>query len=92
MEAKNRQEGLPKGGLAMRHNDHAHSDRREVLPAPKASGSVWPRQSCPAFLPRKGHLPIEGRQCWFCRYADFHLKCPVALEVGICCWPDIQME
>ena len=67
----------------------AHFDHRESLPAPKPGGSVWPRQSCPAFTPRKEHLPIEGRQCWFCRYADFHLTQPVALEVGICGWPEI---
>ena len=66
------------------------TERREVISAPKPGGSVWPRQSCPAFLPRQGHLSIEGPQCWFCRYADFHLTQPVALEVGICCWPDIQ--
>lgn len=66
-------------------------DRQGALPAPKPGGSVWPRQSCPAFTPRKEHLPTESGQCWFCRYADFHLKCSVALEVGICCWPDIQI-
>ena len=65
--------------------------RRERHPAPRRGCSVWPRQSCPEFTPRKGHLPMEGEQCWFCRYADFHLTCRVALEVGICCWPDIQM-
>lgn len=69
----------------------AYCNRQEVLPAPKPGGSVWPRQSCPAFTPRKEYLPMDGRQCWFCRYADFHLKCPVALEVGICCWPEVQM-
>lgn len=76
----------------MQYDCNAYCDRREALPAPKPGGSVWPRQSCPAFTPRKEHLPIEGGQCCFCRYADFRLKCPVALEVGICCWPDIQIE
>ena len=43
--------------------DHtAYCDRRESLPAPKPGGSVWPRQSCPAFMPRNGHLPMEGSQ------------------------------
>ena len=68
----------------------AHFDHRESLPAPKPGGSVWPRQSCPAFTPRKEHLPIEGRQCWFYHYADLHLTKPVALEERICYWPDIQ--
>lgn len=76
----------------MQYDCNAYCDRREALPAPKPGGSVWPRQSCPAFTPRKERLPIDGGQCWFCRYADFRLKCPVALEVGICCWPDIQIE
>lgn len=75
----------------MRYDQKGYYDRQEILPAPKLGGSVWPRQSCPAFTPRKGHLPTEGKQCWFCRYADFHLTCPVSLEVGICCWPDIQI-
>ena len=75
----------------MGYDRKADNGRRESLPAPRPGASVWPRQSCPVFTPRKEHLPIEGSQCWFCRYADFHLKHPVALEVGICCWPDIQI-
>lgn len=78
--------------LAMEYGGTAYYAQREVFPAPKQSRSVWPRQSCPAFTPRKGHLPTDGSQCWFCRYADFHLTRPVALEVGICCWPEIQIE
>lgn len=76
----------------MTHNRRAHFDRQDTLPAPRLGGNVWPRQSCPAFAPRKGHLPIDGKQCWFCCYADFHLKCEAALEVGICCYPDIQIR
>ena len=76
----------------MRYDHKPYCDRRDPLPAPNSGGSVWPRQSCPAFMPRKGHLPTEDSQCWCCRYADFHLTRPVALEVGICCWPEIQME
>lgn len=76
----------------MRYDCTAYCDRPPPLSAPKPGGSVWPRQSCPAFTPRKEYLPIDGPQCWFCRYADFHLTRSVALEVGICCWPEIQME
>lgn len=76
----------------MQHDRIAYCDQQYQLPAPKPGGSVWPRQNCPAFTPRKAHLSIDGIQCWFCRYADFHLTRPVALEVGICCWPEIQME
>ena len=68
------------------------TDHCETLPVPKSGGSVWPRQSCPAFAPRKTHLHTEGSQCWFCRYADFHLTRPVALEVGICCYPEEQLR
>lgn len=53
---------------------------------------MWPLQSCAEFVPRKAHMPIEGSQCWFCQYADFHLTCTVALEVGICCYPDKQIR
>lgn len=56
----------------MQYDCKAYDDRREPLSAPKRDGSVWPSQSCPAFTPRKEHLPIEGSQCWFCRYAYFH--------------------
>lgn len=66
--------------------------RREALPMPRPGGSVWPLQSCAEFVPRKAHMPIEGSQCWFCQYADFHLTCTVALEVGICCYPDKQIR
>lgn len=67
-------------------------ERKGCFPAPKPEGSVWPRESCPAFTARKNHLPLEGRQCWYCKYADFHLTSPVALEVGICCYPEVQLE
>ena len=76
----------------MRYGCETSCGRWEPLLALQPGSSVWPRQSCPAFTPRKEHLSIEGSQCWFCRYADFHLKRPVALEVGICYWPDIQIR
>lgn len=62
--------------------------RMEDMPlsAPNAEGNVWPKQVCPAFEPRTNTL--SGlRQCWYCRYADFHLNKPKALDVGMCCWP-----
>ena len=43
-------------------------------------------------FPREGWLPIEKEQCWYCRYAHFRLTTLVALDVGICCCPQIQME
>ncbi len=67
--------------------------RREDRPLkePRVGGSVWPRQCCPAFTPRTAVLP-EERVCWYCKYADFHLKERVALDVGICCWPKKQID
>ena len=60
------------------------------LNEPKAGGSVWPTQFCPAFTPRRS-APAE-RECWGCKYADFHLMKPVALEVGVCRWPKAQLD
>jgi len=62
--------------------------RQEDIPlrAPNAEGNVWPTQVCPAFEPRAG-APPGLWQCWYCRYADFHLDKPRALDVGVCYWP-----
>ena len=62
--------------------------RMEDIPlsAPNAEGNVWPKQVCPACEPRT-NTPSGLRQCWYCRYADFHLNKPKALDVGMCCWP-----
>lgn len=56
------------------------------LSAPNAEGNVWPKQACPAFEPRS-NTPYGMSQCWYCRYADFHLNKPKALDVGVCYWP-----
>ena len=58
----------------------------EPLSAPNTEGNVWPKQVCPAFEVRT-NAQVELRQCWYCRYADFHLDKPRALEVGVCYWP-----
>lgn len=62
--------------------------RQEDMPlsAPNAEGNVWPTQACPAFEPRDD-TPKGLRQCWYCRYADFHLDKSRALDVGVCYWP-----
>ncbi len=77
----------------MMSTDLGSSRRRTDRPLkePRVGGSVWPRQCCPAFTPRAAALP-EERVCWYCKYADFHLKERVALDVGICCWPNKQMD
>lgn len=61
------------------------------LKEPRVGGSVWPKQSCPAFTPRQGAMRGE-QECWYCQYADFHLKERVPLDVGICCWPKVQLN
>lgn len=58
---------------------------------PKKEGSVWPDDICPAYTPRKDAIP-SLKNCWYCRYADFHLKEERVLEVGICKWPKKVME
>ena len=61
------------------------------LKEPRVGGSVWPGQCCPAFTPRKSAMAGE-RECWLCKYADFHWKEAVPLDVGICCWPKVQIN
>ncbi|MCQ4935228.1 hypothetical protein [Anaerotignum propionicum] len=63
--------------------------RREdmALEVPNAEGNVWPKQVCPTFEARTG-APEGLKQCWYCRYADFHLDKPRALDVGVCYWPN----
>ena len=71
--------------------EREHGERKR-LTMPKPGGSVWPKDFCPEFSPREGWLHIEKEQCWYCRHANFHLTAPVALDVGICCYPQVQME
>lgn len=68
------------GGMSMEEKANAYE-------IPKKEGSVWPNDICPAYTPRQDAIPsIKG--CWYCRYADFHLKEERVLEVGICKWPE----
>lgn len=65
--------------------------RSRGLRKPMTGRSVWPGQGCPAFTVRTVGLGC-GKGCWFCRYANFHLREPVSLEVGVCCWPEVQAD
>ena len=66
-------------------------ETKHELEVPKRDGSVWPEDICPAYTPREEAIPsIKG--CWYCKYADFHLKEETALEVGICKWPQKTIE
>ena len=67
-------------------------DKGKALSAPMPGRNVWPMDACPIFSPRKGWLPVDQEQCWYCRYADFRLTSPVALDVGICCYPQVQTK
>lgn len=60
----------------------------ELFSQPQTGRNVWPHQACPRFSPRRCCLfvPDVETACWYCRFADFHLNQPVALEVGICCY------
>ena len=53
---------------------------------PNKNGNVWPGNLCPAYTPREDAIE-RLKECWYCRYADFHLKEERALEIGICKWP-----
>ena len=61
------------------------------LKEPRVDGNVWPLQCCPVFTPRAAAFPVE-RAFWYCKYADFHLKERMSLDVGICCWPKKQID
>jgi len=64
---------------------------KRLLSKPCPGESVWPGQCCPCFYARYSETLKVDRECWFCRYADFHLIWPVALQVGICCYPKVQL-
>ena len=66
-------------------------DNSEEFDRPRCRQSVWPHQVCPKYQERGNSLAVEPT-CYFCKYADFHLNETVALEVGICCWPEVQLE
>jgi hypothetical protein len=54
------------------------------LEKPNSDGNVWQRQVCPAFTPRDN---TTLKECFYCKYADFHLDKPKPLEVGVCYFP-----
>lgn len=64
----------------------------QLLPAPQPGLNVWPKQHCPRYSPRGAVMAGVMKECWYCKYADFHLTQTVALEVGICCFPKIQSK
>ena len=62
----------------------------QLFGAPRPGRSVWPHQGCPCFTPRESlFLRDPDRECWYCAHADFHLDREVALDVGICLYPEI---
>lgn len=63
-------------------------ERARSLRKPMTGGNVWPGQRCPAFTVRTVGLVCGSG----CRYANFHLREQVSLDVGICCWPEVQSD
>lgn len=61
----------------------------EEFGCPQSEKNVWPHQYCPAFELRSSFL-YPAQECYFCKYADFHLGQTVAAEIGVCCYPKIQ--
>ena len=62
------------------------TQNRRYFEEPNKEKNVWSQDLCPAYTPREEAIEsLKG--CWYCRYADFHLKEERALEVGICKWP-----
>lgn len=78
-------------GMGMETNYFAKDSPLKALKEPRVGQSVWPLQYCPVFTPRAAAVLVE-RECWYCKYADFHLKERVPLDVGICCWPNAQTD
>lgn len=65
--------------------------KSRALRKPMTGYSVWPAQRCPAFTVRTVGLACSSG-CWFCRYANFHLREHISLDVGVCCWPQAQSD
>ena len=67
-----------------------------AAPRPSAEGTAGGRERVATPMlsgvpPRAAVLPVE-KECWYCKFADFHLKERIPLDVGICCWPNKQMD
>lgn len=61
----------------------------EEFEAPQSNKNIWPHQYCPAFVKR--HTSFHSApECFYCKYADFHIEQTVALDVGICCYPNVK--
>jgi len=61
--------------------------RERFFKSPPSGRSVGPEQYCPGFHARFSSTEVLRPECWFCRYADFHLDQEVTLDVGTCRFP-----
>lgn len=61
------------------------------LDAPPVGQNILPEQVCPRWQPRTTVMMAAFRECWNCRYADFHLDRKKALEVGVCEYPNVKI-
>ncbi len=62
-----------------------------ALDAPTPGGNILPEQVCPCWQPRTTVMMAAFRECWNCRYADFHLDRSRALDVGVCEYPNVKI-
>lgn len=66
-------------------------DNSEEFEKPQSDKSVWPHQYCPCFRQRRVQIP-KMQECYQCRFAYFGLENDTTLKVGICRWPEVQVE
>ncbi len=70
-----------KGGIRM---------KERADPARPGKECILPRQVCECWK-RRQIRPVDVRECWYCRYADFGWQKEFADEVGKCCYPNPRL-
>lgn len=61
--------------------------KRKLEPAHPGQEHILPDQVCECWKVRR-IMPVNYRNCWYCRYADFGWEKEFADDVGRCCYPD----
>ena len=67
-------------------------EHSEDFSEPQKGLNVYPNQWCPMFSARRTNLGLPHPECFYCKYADFHLDKEVCLDVGKCCYPKVQIN
>lgn len=60
----------------------------EEFAEPQTDKKVFPLQYCPKYQQRYSITPVIP-ECYFCRFADFHLNMNTPPETGECHYPEI---